>query len=226
MNFYYTCHKEGGKTLKKEINDRTLSYLSKLILPNNTELIVTDLNIFFYSTNKLDNKVIDDSLLLHLIKQNNNSFDILEDKSLKYDKNIHYILPLKNRKNIIFGSIIFICKDINKVAISHFKTIKLNIEFLAEKHKPEEIKKIESNPIYNSSYITKISEVIDDSINKLYCDKNYRHIVELVTVKIDALKNDLEPRNKKLFDEIYNLLEDQKMYYGLYAFAVGNVCKQ
>jgi len=226
MHFYYTCHKEGGKTLKKDINYRTLSYLSKLILPNNTELIITDLNKVTYSTNNLNNKVIDNSLLLHLIKQNKNSFDILEDKSLKYDKNTHYILPLKNRKNVIFGSIIFICKNINKVAISHFKTIRLNIEFLSEKHKPEEIKRIESNPIYNSSYITKISEVIDDSINKLYCDKNYRHIVELLTFKIDSLRNDLEPRNKKLFNEIYNLLDEQRKYYGLYAFSIGNVCKQ
>ncbi len=212
--------------MKKIINSRTLSYLNKLILPNDTELIITDLIKVVYSTNKQNDKPIDDSLILHLVRGNRDNFDILKDKSLKYNQDTYYILPLIDRRNSLFGSVIFICKNINKVSISHFKTIKLNIEFLSDKYKSEEIKRIESNPIYNYSYITKISEVIDDSINKLYCDKNYRHIVELVTCKIDTLRNDLEPRNKKLFDEIYNLLEEQKMYYGLYAFAVGNVCKQ
>lgn len=211
--------------MKKIINSRTLSYLSKLILPNNTELIITDLNKVVYSTNNLNDKQINNSLILHLIKPDENSFEILEDKSLKYDKDTYYILPLVDKKKTFFGSIIFICKNINKVSISHFKAIKLNIEFLSEKYPPEEIKKIESNPIYNSSYIYKISEIIEDSIYKLYCDKNYKHISELVTYKVDTLRNDLDNTNKKLFDEIYNLIEEQKMYYGLYAFSIGNICK-
>ena len=211
--------------MRKIINSRTLSYLSKLILPNNTELVITDLNKVVYSTNNLNDKTINNSLILHLIKPNENNFDILEDKSLKYDKDTYYILPLIDRRKKFFGSIIFICKDINKVAISHFKAIKLNVEFLSEKYTSEEIKKMGANPIYNSSYIHKISKIIEDSIYKLYCDKNYKHILELATYKVDTLRNDLDKTNKKIFDEIYNLLEEQKKYYGLYAFSIGNICK-
>lgn len=212
--------------MKKIINNRTLSYLSKLILPNQTDLIVTDLNKIVYSTNNLNEKAIDDSLLLNLIRENKDDFYILKDKTLKYNQEIHYILPLIDKRNLLFGTVIFICKNINKVSKKLFKSIKFNIEFLSENYKNEEMQKIESNPIYNSSYLTSISEIINDSINRLYCDKNYKHIVELVTFKVDALRNDLEPNNKKLFDEIYELLDEQKKYYGLYAFAVGNVCKQ
>lgn len=212
--------------MKKIINNRILSYLSKLILPKQTDLIITDLNKVVYSTNNLNEKAIDDSLLLYLVRKNQDNFNILEDKTLQYNQEIHYILPLIDKKNTFFGTLIFVCQNINKTSKRLFKSIKHNIEFLSENYKPEEIQRIESNPIYNSSHLIKISKIIDDSINRLYCDKNYNHIVELLTFKIDSLRNNLEPENKKLLDEIYDLLDEQKIYYGIYAFTIGNVYKE
>ncbi len=213
--------------MKKIMNNKLLSYLSGLILPKETVLIITDLEKIIYSTDeKYKNLMIDDSLILHFIRKDDKEFYIFNDKSLKYNQENQYILPLNDNSNSICGTIIFICKNINISSKRFFKSILFNVDFYIRKYTAEEIKRKESNPIYNNYYIIEISKILEDTIDKLYCDKNYRHIEELLAFKIDMLKSDLESHNQKLFDDIYSLLQEQKKYYGLYAFATGHSFKK
>ena len=200
--------------MKRIMNNKLLSYLSKILLPKGTELIITDLEKVIYSTDeKYKNLTIDDSLILHFVRNDDKEFYIFNSKSLKYNQDNQYILPLINNSDSICGTIIFICKNINESSKRFFKSIKFNVDFYIKKYTVEEIKRKESNPIYNNYYIIEISKILEDTIDRIYCDKNYRHIEELLAFKIDMLKSDLESHNRKLFDEIYSLLQEQKKFF-------------
>lgn len=214
------------------INKKIFKYLSLLKLTENTRLIITNLEETIYD-NKSDLKeTISKDLLKYLLYNNIGSanqltkdkvINIFDKKDLNNNIIAQIILPIKNKQNSIIGSVILLnySNNFDKSCIHLIYTIKQNIEFYSKFKDKEKIQKYENNPLYNKNYIDSINSIIDESLDKVFIDKNYKHIEELAYFKIDSLKNNLNKHDTKLLNEILELLEEKKEYYALYATALG-----
>lgn len=228
----YTCDTKGGDYAKMLINKKIFKYLSSLKLTENTRLIITNLEETIYDNKDDLKETISKDLLKYLLLNNckitkqltkNKIINIFNKKDLNNNAVSQIILPIKNKQNSIIGSIILLnyCNTFDKASVNLIYTIKQNIEFYYNIGNEEIISEYESNPIYNSSYINNIISIIDESIDNLFIDKNYKHIEELSYFKIDSLKNKLNINDITLLNEILELLEEKREYYAIYAIALG-----
>lgn len=149
---------------------------------------------------------------------------IFQKEELNSDTTSQLIFPIYNKQKNIKGCIILLNyskSKLDKGSNGFLQTIRQNIEFFSNITDEEIIKKYENNPLYDKSYIKNITRIIDESIDKLFLDNNYKHIEELLYFKIDSLKNKVNRCDIELINDILNLLEEKKEYYAIYAIALG-----
>lgn len=145
---------------------------------------------------------------------------IFNNNELNHNYSATVILPLYNKQNNIKGCVILLnyVYTFDDVSLQVIKTIKQNIEFYSNIKDEYEIKKYENNDIYNRKHTTKI---LNNYLDELFIDKNYKHIEESILIKINSLKNNLRAKDINLLNEILNLLEEKKEYYAIYAISLG-----
>lgn len=203
------------------INDNIYKYLKSLKLTKNTRLIVTDLEKTLYDNFENINKEISKNLLKYLLlnsskkcKQlkNKKLVNIFEDNTLNIKFYAQIILPIKTKDKRIIGSVILLnfSNTFDNGSIKFIYTIKQNVEFYSNTTIKDDLGKFENNPIYNKQYINELNNIINESLDKLLINNNFKHLDELLYFKIDSLKNFLTEDKINLLDDILNLLEEKK----------------
>lgn len=221
-----------------KLNKKVCDYLSSLKLPKSTRLIITDLDKSVYDTSNNINESINKDLLKFILSNlNSNPKQLTKNKVINiFQKEELNVTPISQiiislRTNTLFnikGCVILLnySNTLDKGSIEFVKTITHNIEFYTKINDMEEIQKYENSPIYDTKKIKSILDIIDENIDKLYIDKNYKHLEELLYFKIDCLRNSVDYDSIKLFDEILELLEEKKEYYAIYALVFGSGLKK
>ena len=229
----YTENSKGGEQMSNLINENVYDYLSSLNIPKSTRIILTDLDKTLFDTSLKASEYISKDLLKYLllnIKVKNkqlikkNMIKIFQKEELNSDTTSQLIPPIYNKQKNIKGCIILLNyskSKLDKGSNGFLQTIRQNIEFFSNITDEEIIKKYENNPLYDKSYIRNITKIIDESIDNLFLDNNYKHIEELLYFKIYSLKNKVNFSEIELIDDILNLLEEKKQYYAMYAIALG-----
>lgn len=221
-----------------KLNKKVCDYLSSLKLPKSTRLIITDLDKSIYDSSKSNKETLNKDLLKFVLLNLNKNTSLLTKNKIvkifqKEELNItpvsQIIIPLRTTTLFnIKGCVILLnySNTLDKVSIEFVKTIAHNIEFYTKINDMEKIQKYENSPIYDTHKVKRILEIIDENIEKLYIDKNYKHLEELLYFKIDCLRNSSNYDNIKLFNEILELLEEKKEYYAIYALVFGSGLKK
>lgn len=221
-----------------KLNKKVCDYLSSLKLLKSTRLIITDLDKSVYDTSNNINESINKDLLKFILSNlNSNPKQLTKNKVInvfqKEELNVtpvsQIIISLRTTTSFnIKGCVILLnySNTLDKGSIEFIRTITHNIEFYTKTDDIEKIQKYENSPIYDTKKIKRILDILDENIDKLYIDKNYKHLEELLYFKIDCLRNSVDYDSIRLFDEILELLEEKKEYYAIYALVFGSGLKK
>lgn len=218
--------------MEYKLYNRALKYLQKIQLPKSTRLLITNLNTILYdsynqetfneevSTDLLKHLLLNISSIARLLSKKNKMIEIFKKDEFNVECISQLIVPIKTSSNIsINGCIILInySQIFTYENIEFAKTIKYNLEFYYNTKNKDIIKKYENGFFKHSDNVSNLLSILDENYKKLYIDKNYKRLEELLYFKTDSLKNSLNSQNKQLLNEILELLEERKQHYAFFA---------